>query len=440
MSWLVVGVENGVFWATEETNNSFRGRELTLRPETDKWSPDVITKYGPPGTYEEALRTVRQFLSSVAWVLQGRLREIGITGGSHPIHIGLGRSSGLAHVRLLNPHFRLDYLPDPVDPRARLALALYREALGLNSDAYQFLGFFKILNILHDKGTDHGKWINKAVDLLTDHRAKSRVEELRRTVSDIGDYLWRSGRCAVAHAYSEPLVDPEDPDDLDRLQKDLPLIKALGEHLIEYELGVKSSHTIYREHLHELEGFRVLLGSEMVAKLKAGESVPVETIVDLPKVSIRMRDVAPLHAFEIMTPQLIVVENGCLIVDCLSGNRQVCFRVGLNFAEERLQFDPERGILIADDGTARAFRNVVDHMRLLKALIQNGQLEIWNAETNCLLGRTDACIPVNIDPSTSVQNLDQQIERFERLAQSRESSVVPPHHPSSEPPTSPPPT
>ena len=122
--WLVVGLENGIFWPTKETNILFRGRELTLRPETEKVAPDVITKYDPPGTYEETLRIVRQFLSSIAWVRQGPIKEMGLTGGSHPFHIGKGTVA-----RFIGPQFRIDYLPDPEDRRTRLALALYKKPL-----------------------------------------------------------------------------------------------------------------------------------------------------------------------------------------------------------------------------------------------------------------------------------------------------------------------
>lgn len=99
---------------------------------------------------------------------------------------------------------------------------------------------------------------------------------------NIGHYLWVSGRCAVAHAYAEPLVDPEDPEDSARLQKDLPLVKALAEHLIEHELGVKSMSTIWREHLYELSGFHRLLGVDIVAKLKAQVETAVDQVPNFP--------------------------------------------------------------------------------------------------------------------------------------------------------------
>jgi hypothetical protein len=51
-------------------------------------------------------------------------------------------------------------------------------------------------------------------------------------------------------------VDPDDPQDTERLARDLPLMKAVAEYAIEHELGVRSMRTIWREHLYELAGFR----------------------------------------------------------------------------------------------------------------------------------------------------------------------------------------
>jgi len=50
---------------------------------------------------------------------------------------------------MINPKFRIDYLPEHTNPKGQLCLALYREALNLNSKPFQFLGFFKIINVLH---------------------------------------------------------------------------------------------------------------------------------------------------------------------------------------------------------------------------------------------------------------------------------------------------
>lgn len=52
------------------------------------------------------------------------------------------------------------------------------------------------------------------------------------------------GLCAVAHAYAQPVADPNEPADAERLSANLPIVQALAEHLNEFELGVKLAATI----------------------------------------------------------------------------------------------------------------------------------------------------------------------------------------------------
>jgi hypothetical protein len=61
---------------------------------------------------------------------------------------------------------------------------------------------------------------------------------LSKSESDIAAYLFESGRCAVAHASSDPLIDPDDLTHLRRLSADLDVVRALAEYFIKYELNV----------------------------------------------------------------------------------------------------------------------------------------------------------------------------------------------------------
>jgi hypothetical protein len=131
-------------------------------------------------------------------------------------------------------------LPVPPEPKARIALGLYREAVSVNSVPYEFLGYFKVINTRYDKGkTQQIPWINLTLPLLTDPAALKRLAELTSQCANVGEYLYYSGRCAVAHAWSDPVVDPDDPDDIMRLSSDMPVAKALAEYLIEHEYGLK---------------------------------------------------------------------------------------------------------------------------------------------------------------------------------------------------------
>ncbi|MGD9788547.1 MAG: methylamine utilization protein MauJ [Sulfuricellaceae bacterium] len=73
---------------------------------------------------------------------------------------------------------------------------------------------------------------------MNDSRVRERIDALQKTESDIAQYLYESGRCAVAHAFSDPLIDPDDLIHLRRLSADLDIARALAEHLIKHELHV----------------------------------------------------------------------------------------------------------------------------------------------------------------------------------------------------------
>jgi len=404
--FLVVGLDAGIFWPSKETQVHFRGHKILLRPETETLMPSVVLEYEPSMTNEEALFLVRRFLSSLSWIEGSYLREEIITGGGLPINVG---KSNTKHVSL---HFNVDYLPDPQDSKAQLALALYREAQGVNSIPHQFLGYFKIINILYNNSKKQIDWINNTVNKIEDPDVQSRLSSLKNQPNDVGRYLYESGRCAVAHSFNEPIVDPDNPTDRRRLSDDLPVIKALAEYLIEHELGILSQKTIRRLHLYELDGFRKLLGNTIVECLKQKQKIDIKGISGFPKLSIRLRNHTFFETFENLSANIVGCDEGRLFVNCTSMDGYVSVELALNFAEERLEFDPFNGMQVFDDSSVESMKHNIDKINLLKGLLVNGQLEIWDTEKNSLLARSDPYIPVNIDVTRTLEHLDQIIKQL----------------------------
>src|ERR1700674_1054091 len=201
--------------------------------------------------FDDGMLLVPYFLSSLTWVERRGTRVKHWIGGNVPRPMG-GRPRNPTYTE----KFYQPYMPDSSEQKTRWALAFYREGLSLNHVAYQCLSFFKILNIFCPTGPKQTKWINDHIGDISNHRAKERISAIRSEHKDIGDYLYSSGRCAIAHAGEMPTVDPEDPTDMRRLRDDLPLVQALAEIAIEKEFGIQSASTIDHEHLYELEGFR----------------------------------------------------------------------------------------------------------------------------------------------------------------------------------------
>ncbi len=226
MPWIQVALSNESWWWTVETVVQFGGRELLVVPETERRGACVKMEY------ERALIHVRRFLDALSFVTDFEMADAFYIGSGRP-EVGVGRPAPISRrIQGAAP----SRLPAPSNPKKMLALALYREALTVNSVPYSFLGFYKVLNVLHEGGRALKRWVNSTWPQLAGE-ARARAEALVADGQNVGRYLYESGRCAVAHAYAMPVVDPDLEEDRRRLKKDMPLVKALARYVIEHEIS-----------------------------------------------------------------------------------------------------------------------------------------------------------------------------------------------------------
>lgn len=420
-NWLVANVETSIPWPTSTAKVSFRGHAIFLAPKTSTTYPFVAIKLPPSLTYKDGQKLISHFLSSLAWVEGYGINVTYWTGGSRPNPMGVGSKSNV-----VTSQFVLDYLPDTTDERRRWALAFFREGLSLpNNVAYAALSFFKIINLFAGTGSKQKAWINANVGNLKATNAvkfevKKRLDELQNSgVTDIGDYLYADGRCAIAHAGESPTVDPENPDDLERLSKDLALIRALAAHGIEQELGIKSNHTVWEEHLYELDGFKKAIGATVVERLKARASVAANEIQSLSKIHLKIADHPEHEGLINLNVQIGDVSDGVVRLTCSSDNGLVSIVIALNFPDERIAFDLT-DLSVKDDGTAPAARQIVVVVHFIVNYLCNGKLHVLDANSGETLGRRDAFIPVNIDFGRTLAHYRTLIEKYEAEAVSRE--------------------
>jgi len=240
--WLNIGVEGFAIWPTKETKVSFGGHELLLRPATNQTEQSIhINLIGLSDV--EALTLANRFLSVLSWCDgQGLKNLYGWSGNPVPVSVPKRtRPLGSSYVF----PFHRDIEPNP---KALLALALYREGRSVDSTPFEFLSYFKILNIFWKDKFEIVKGvrinplvegIRNALPKIADEEVKKRVANLVSLNKDPAEYLYQSGRCAIAHAHSEPIVDPDDMSDLHRLSEDMRIVRTIAEHLIEGELNVR---------------------------------------------------------------------------------------------------------------------------------------------------------------------------------------------------------
>ena len=226
-----VGIDTEIPWPSKEAVIDFRGRNFHLLPETNRTSRMIRVETDTGFTQVDADKLILELLSALAWAEQAKAAPIFGNWCTVPLNIGKGPMGTTGSGRF-------DYLPDPLDPKAKLALALYREGLSVNFVPYQFLGFFKVVNILRSHSDQQMQWINENLKHVTDVRAKARIAEIQSIQQDVAKYLFVSGRCAISHAYAQPIVNPDEPRDVIRINSDLPLMRELARIAIERELGV----------------------------------------------------------------------------------------------------------------------------------------------------------------------------------------------------------
>lgn len=158
---------------------------------------------------------------------------------------------------------------------------------------------------------------------------------------------------------------------------------------------------------------RELFGASVVARLKTKKLLGKDEFPVLPLLSIRLRDKEKYTAFERLVSTIVGVKDGCVYVRCDSKDGLAALIFGLNFPAERIEFNAQGGVAVRDDGSAHAIRVRLDDLRFFQEHICNGELEIWNAETETLLGRTDPLIPINVDLRGTIRKLERIQEELE---------------------------
>jgi hypothetical protein len=412
--WIVADVRQSIGWPEKKVLIVFRGTKVLLFPEEDNKYPSVAVLIRPDLPEENARKLILHFLSSLAWAESRGIEVLYWGGGSRPY-----RMSKSKFMSIIRPKFRITYLPDPADDDTRLALAFYREALSLEHLAYSFLSYYKIINMRYKRGDRQKAWIRRSLERLNDRDAEKRLTELRSEQMDVADYLYNSCRCAIAHAGVNPTVDPENVEDRNRLNLDLPLIKSLAELLIEEHFGVKKPGTIRRDHLYELSGFKGILDDKIIEKIKQGNADLPHEINMIDFLSVRLWDKRKFAALEKMQLVEFRYGDGILVIDCASENHLVLIALGLDFKNERLLFDPVNGIATSDDGTAKAAQFAADIQEFLCDYYGNGSLEVWDPENEICLGRCNPFIPSNIDMRKTRESFEQAKLHCLKVAEKR---------------------
>lgn len=242
MAWLNCGVTTQVDWPKNRKEVTYGNRTFIFLPRTAENSASIHIKLEGI-TNVEGLTLINRLLSALAWKCdEPAINHYGWSGNPQPVPV--------PKYQIPFGYSPTDTFPNEIleitDEKAKLAAALYREGRSLNSVPFQFLSYFKILNIFWNDKKQNGKnllveGLRNALPDLTEESCIKRIKEIQQKEGNPAEYLYKSGRCAVAHAHSDPIVDPDDVTDLRRLSEDLWLMQNLAAYLIEREFGIEQS-------------------------------------------------------------------------------------------------------------------------------------------------------------------------------------------------------
>lgn len=359
-----------------------------------------ITNGNEKAAYEASFR----FLSELAWLFRSRVEVLAYSGGSHKIPTNFANRK---FNRVLNSIHLDDYEQIAFNPEQKLALGIYREGVSSNSRFYQFLSFFRVINLKCPKSKDIKDWVNRNIHKLSYDNALSKpiLAELTKTgITDWGEHLYKTGRCAIAHASlqsGDPIADADNYDDISKIRNELSLIWELAKIFIREELNVPTRGEALEITL--LKTFRKLFGEGLINKITAKEDIAISAFPKMPKMTFRIHD-EPRKFYSLQNLDFAVVSAGkgrvVLSNQLQDWPLQTVFTI--DFIKKEIQFDLSN-IGINRNHPKYTDEFLLDILYFLKALCKNGRLEILDNDKNELMTR--------LSPYLSVWGTSEEIQR-----------------------------
>lgn len=316
-SWISAGVATSIAWPWEDVWVEYDGHGYLLRGvdtgnEHRRWP--CINTPADQGQIDEAMARLYHFTSMLGFFMRGFVDVTGYISGSHAMLYG-DRNAGTTILLGHGQRFCCNHMPVIDDNGIRMALAFLREGRRLENvyAPYSFLSYFKVLESQLPTANDRVDWIRRNLGLVTDKRAIARIQALRGQGVDVVDHLWKSGRCAVAHAgVGREIVDPDLPADRRRIAEDLDVVAALADRYIRVDGSVPNEMDLYSTR-DRTAPWHALMNPEALSTLKAGGAI--QSVKDLgplasATLSVRLWPAPPPKQFAAMALHPVASSNG----------------------------------------------------------------------------------------------------------------------------------
>jgi hypothetical protein len=416
-AWLVTTFDSQEQDPRDYISTEYGGLKLHIKPGHGDSVSVLSTFLEDNRKVADARITINRFLSAMAWKDGKAFVTLGtIAAGARLADRDKPRFN-LSEERVLRyatvNAFDFEHLQNPPDNKQKLALALYRE--GLNSTVnqfYRFLSFFKILNIKFPTGKGHVDWINANLGKVSDYLAQKRLAELQKTEPDIGTYLWNKGRNAIAHAYSDPILDPDMPGDQAVARVNAELMQGIAEAFIQEELDVPSLRKIWNEHLYELKGFTSMFGAALTARLRAKEVVPLADFPPIGPLTLNLKDRPPFECLMGLSFRVVACHDGTVLLTTDPTAQPMAVALALDFPAEKLELVLNMfGVNHEHEKYTKSIGAC--YYAFLIGYFCNGYLQVFDTATGDRLSYKNAFLPMNLDVHATVEGWKKRIAELE---------------------------
>ena len=342
-----------------------------------------------------------RFLSEVAWFYDQPVLMIDYLGSAHPFNF-----SAKSALRRDGRNIDLnDFEQASTNREQRIAMGFYREALMSNSKFYAFLSFFKVLNISL-KGPQQIAWINQ--ELGSVRGSKHIVQSLAASgVSDIGDHLYTSGRCALAHALVDPVVDMDNVADLTRIRDELDLVRELSDIFIAKKLGLRSRTELRLA--RQTRAFAAMIDPSLLTAVVQGDQVAPERFKSTPRLDIRIQGKEQLDALRGLQFKVVEAGEGVLVLSGATSINGVVARFTIDFRTDQIFL---RNDSFGLEKTATRLHQR-DYYRFLMDFLSNGRVEFISGDGE-VVSRLDPFLPTDIDFRATEQEISRRLADLDR--------------------------
>lgn len=216
----------------QESYFEFRGRTIRWINGTAYTRAIVVIPTNNISNMQEDVDLANEFISAIVWRTQV------------PIRIVFGAGSAMRFIPIVSPQkvisgINIDISRENIDQpgisnRQILALAFYKEGINSTSIYYSTLNYYKIIE-LRFKGVKNDiiNWINQNSEYLDQIGYREKIVKINELGGDLGNYIYVSCRCAVAHAGQiDSIISPDKNEDYIRISQVIDMIKELAKKII----------------------------------------------------------------------------------------------------------------------------------------------------------------------------------------------------------------